>query len=39
VKVVEKTEVGVVVAAMELEPFDGMELLDRGCSSKARRRW
>jgi DNA-binding NtrC family response regulator len=29
VKVVEKTEVGVVVAAMELEPFDGMELLGR----------
>jgi DNA-binding NtrC family response regulator len=28
-KVAEKTEVGVVVAAMELEPFDGMELLDR----------
>jgi DNA-binding NtrC family response regulator len=28
-KVVEKTEVGVVVAAMELQPFDGMELLDR----------
>ena len=29
VKVVEKTPVGVVVAAMELEPFDGMELLGR----------
>ena len=29
VKVVEKTAVGVVVAAMELEPFDGMELLGR----------
>jgi DNA-binding NtrC family response regulator len=28
-KVVEKTDVGVVVAAMELEPFDGMELLDK----------
>jgi DNA-binding NtrC family response regulator len=28
-KVVEKTPVGVVVAAMELEPFDGMELLGR----------
>lgn len=28
-KVVEKTEVGVVVAAMELEPFDGMELLGK----------
>jgi DNA-binding NtrC family response regulator len=28
-KVVEKTNVGVMVAAMELEPFDGMELLDR----------
>jgi DNA-binding NtrC family response regulator len=28
-KVAEKTEVGVVVASMELEPFDGMELLDR----------
>ena len=29
VKVVEKTPIGVVVAAMELEPFDGMELLGR----------
>jgi DNA-binding NtrC family response regulator len=29
VKVIEKTEVGVVVAAMELEPFDGMEMLGR----------
>ncbi len=29
VKVVEKTAVSVVVAAMELEPFDGMELLGR----------
>lgn len=29
VKVIEKTPVGVVVAAMELEPFDGMELLGR----------
>ena len=28
-KVVEKTEVSVIVAAMELEPFDGMELLGR----------
>ena len=28
-KVVEKTEIGVLVAAMEMEPFDGMELLDR----------
>jgi DNA-binding NtrC family response regulator len=28
-KVVEKTGVGVVVAAMEMQPFDGMELLDR----------
>ena len=28
-KVVEKHPVGVVVAAMELEPFDGMELLGR----------
>jgi DNA-binding NtrC family response regulator len=28
-KVVEKTEVGVVVAAMELEPFDGVELLEK----------
>lgn len=27
VKVIEKTPVSVVVAAMELEPFDGMELL------------
>lgn len=26
-KVIEKTEVSVIVAAMELEPFDGMELL------------
>jgi DNA-binding NtrC family response regulator len=29
IKVVEKTQVGVVVAAMEMEPFDGMELLAR----------
>jgi DNA-binding NtrC family response regulator len=29
VKVIEKTRVSVVVAAMELEPFDGMELLGR----------
>ncbi len=29
VKVIEKTPVSVVVAAMELEPFDGMELLGR----------
>lgn len=29
VKVVEKTPIGVVVASMELEPFDGMELLGR----------
>jgi DNA-binding NtrC family response regulator len=28
-KVIEKTPVSVVVAAMELEPFDGMELLGR----------
>ncbi|MES2475349.1 MAG: sigma-54 dependent transcriptional regulator [Verrucomicrobiota bacterium] len=28
-KVIEKTQVSVVVAAMELEPFDGMELLAR----------
>jgi len=28
-KVVEKTEVGVLVAAMELQPFDGMELMVR----------
>ena len=28
-KVVEKTPIGVVVAEMELEPFDGMELLGR----------
>ena len=28
-KVVEKTRVGVVVAAMEMEPFDGMEFLGR----------
>ncbi len=28
-KVIEKTEVSVIVAAMELEPFDGMELLGR----------
>ena len=28
-KVVEKTCIGVVVAAMELDPFDGMELLGR----------
>ena len=28
-KVVEKTGIGVVVAAMEMQPFDGMELLDR----------
>ncbi len=28
-KVIEKTSVSVVVAAMELEPFDGMELLGR----------
>jgi DNA-binding NtrC family response regulator len=28
-KVVEKTRIGVVVAAMELDPFDGMELLGR----------
>lgn len=28
-KVAEKTEVGVMVAAMDLDPFDGMELLDR----------
>ncbi|MDP3850237.1 MAG: sigma-54 dependent transcriptional regulator [Luteolibacter sp.] len=29
VKVIEKTDVGVVVAAIEMEPFDGMELLVR----------
>lgn len=29
VKVIEKTDVGVVVAAMELQPFDGMEMLGR----------
>jgi DNA-binding NtrC family response regulator len=29
IKVVEKTRVGVVVAAMEMEPFDGMEFLGR----------
>jgi len=29
IKVVGKTEVGVVVAAIEMEPFNGMELLDR----------
>ncbi len=29
IKVIEKTAVSVVVAAMELEPFDGMELLGR----------
>jgi DNA-binding NtrC family response regulator len=28
-KVVEKTPIGVVVAAMELDPFDGLELLGR----------
>ena len=28
-KVVEKTTVGVVIAAMQMEPFDGLELLDR----------
>lgn len=28
-KVIEKTEVSVVVAAMDMEPFDGMELLGR----------
>lgn len=28
-KVIEKTDVGVIVAAMELQPFDGMELLVR----------
>jgi DNA-binding NtrC family response regulator len=28
-KVIEKTDVAVVVAAMEMEPFDGMELLGR----------
>lgn len=28
-KVVEKTPIGVVVAEMQLSPFDGMELLDR----------
>lgn len=28
-KVVEKTDIGVIVAAMDLQPFDGMELLDR----------
>ena len=29
IKVVEKTSVGVVVAEMQMEPFDGLELLDR----------
>ena len=29
IKVIEKTAISVVVAAMELEPFDGMELLGR----------
>lgn len=29
IKVVEKTPVAVVVAAMDMEPFDGMELLNR----------
>ncbi|MEI8038908.1 MAG: sigma-54 dependent transcriptional regulator [Verrucomicrobiota bacterium] len=29
IKIVEKTAVGLVVAAMEMEPFDGMELLRR----------
>ncbi len=29
IKIVEKTTVGLVVAAMEMEPFDGMELLRR----------
>jgi len=29
IKVIEKTAVGVVVAAMEMEPFDGMEFLGR----------
>ncbi len=29
IKVIEKTNVAVVVAAMEMEPFDGMELLGR----------
>jgi len=29
IKIVQKTPVGVVVAAMELEPFDGMELLGK----------
>ena len=29
IKIVEKTPVGLVVAAMEMEPFDGMELLRR----------
>ncbi len=29
IKVIEKTTISVVVAAMELEPFDGMELLGR----------
>ena len=29
IKVIEKTTIGVVVAGMELEPFDGMELLGR----------
>jgi DNA-binding NtrC family response regulator len=28
-KVLEKTEVGVIVAAISIQPFDGMELLDR----------
>ncbi len=28
-KVVEKTEIGVIVAAMDMEPFGGMDLLDR----------
>jgi DNA-binding NtrC family response regulator len=29
IKVVEKTQVGVIVAAMTLQPFDGLELLSR----------
>lgn len=29
VKVVEKTSVGVIVAALDMEPFDGMELIGR----------
>lgn len=28
-KVLEKTDVGVIVAAIDVQPFDGMELLDR----------